>query len=296
MKAYLAYSSVDRRYVKSVATGLGRINIVFDDKSFDPGFDFRILIREGLDKSNVLIFFVSQSSLKSSWVNFEIDEAEWRLITGQISGVISIIIDDETQISDLPEWMRRSLVHNIGHPRMAVLAIQNYLIKLTDGQCEPLFVGREDDLRNYSNMLIPNMEDPLPRVLVLTGLEGIGRRTFAQRVVQDYLALKIGPTYIVEETDTSEKLYLKLMSDITDFTDRRRVAEIIRIFQGMSDTEKGEEIARIIAKINEGNQIPVIIDKGPESTFLDNSVGLYKEEWLNVLRVICPHKGYHSLS
>ena len=84
MKAYLAYSSEDRRYVEVVAKRLGRQNIIFDRKSFEPGFDFRKLIRSGLDKSRVFVFFVSESSLKSTWVKWEIDEAEWQLIHGQI--------------------------------------------------------------------------------------------------------------------------------------------------------------------------------------------------------------------
>ena len=202
----------------------------------------------------------------------------------RLGGALSIIIDSRVQIRELPPWMRRCLAPTITQPKIAVYTIQNYLIQLSDGQYEPLFVGREDDIRNYGKLLIPDIEEPLPRVLVLTGLEGIGRKTFARRVVQDYLSLKIGPTFIIEETDTNEKLYLQLMSETTDFRDRKKVAEVIKNFRDMGDLEKGEEIARLIAIINESNQIPVIVDKGPESTFLDNASGCYKEGWLDILR------------
>ena len=284
MKAYLAHSSEDKKYVDIVVTRLGRARVIYDRFSFDPGYDFRKLIREGLDKSTVFIFFVSKSSLERTWVRYEITEAEWRIIQGKISGALSIIIDDEVKISDLPPWMQRCLIQTVTYPQLAFHAIQSYLIQQSGSLTETVFIGRESDLSNFAQLLNPSIEDPVPRILVLAGLEGIGRKTFARRALRDYLALSAGSTFIIEETDTSERLYLQLMSVTTDFADRRRVAETIKTFRGLSDEEKGEEIARLIAVINRYNQVPILIDKGPESTFLDKSFGLYKEEWLNVLR------------
>lgn len=284
MKAFLAHSSEDKNYVDIVAKRLGRARVIYYPVSFDPGYDLRQLIREGLDKSTVFIFFVSKSSLESTWVKFEITEAEWRKIHDQISGALSIIIDDKINVSDLPPWMQRYRVQTIAQPQVAFYAIQSYLIQQADSLYETVFIGRESDLTNFAKLLIPGMEDPVPRILVLTGLEGIGRKTFARRALKDYLSLSVGPVYIIEETDTSERLYLQLMSQATGFTNRARVAEAIKTFRDMSGTEKGEEIARLVAVINKYNQVPILIDKGPESTFLDKSIGLYKEEWLNILK------------
>ena len=284
MKAFLAHSSEDRKYVDVVAKHLGRARVIYDRVSFNAGYDFRQLIREGLDKSTVFIFFVSKSSLESTWVQFEITEAEWRRIQGQISGALSIIIDDDIQRSALPPWMQRCLVSTISQPQMAFHAIESYLIQQASSSYETVFIGRESDLRDFAQLLNPGMEDPVPRVLVLAGLEGIGRKTFARRSLHDHLSLSVGPVFIVEETDTTERLYLQLVNETTGFSDRARMAEAIKTFHDMSGTEKGEEIARLVAVVNKYNQVPLFIDKGPESTFLDKSIGLYKEEWLNILR------------
>jgi len=284
MKTFLSYSREDKHYVDILATRLGRARVVYDRISFDPGYDFRELIKKGLDKSSFFIFFVSKPSLESTWVKFEITEAEWRIIQGQIHGAISIIIDEDIDIRDLPPWMQRSLVHKIVTPQVAFHTIQSYLIQEADSLRETFIIGRESDLSTFAQLLNPAIEESVPQIMVLTGLEGIGRKTFARRVLHDYLSLSIGAELVIGETDTSEKLYLDLMSETAEFNNRARVAEAIRIFRSMSAEEKGQEIARLIAIINQYNQVPVLRDKGPESTFLDKSRGLYKQEWLNILK------------
>lgn len=56
LKAYLAHSSVDNNFVRTVAKRLGRGDIIFDEMSFPPGFDFRDTIRKSLDTSCIFVF------------------------------------------------------------------------------------------------------------------------------------------------------------------------------------------------------------------------------------------------
>ena len=76
LKAYLAHSSIDKSYVRTVSKRIGRSITILDEMAFPPGFDFRDTIRNSLDKSSVFIFFASKTSIESTWVKFEIDEAE----------------------------------------------------------------------------------------------------------------------------------------------------------------------------------------------------------------------------
>ena len=68
------------------------------------------------------------------------------------------------------------------------------------------FVGRENDLQEMSTKLITPPEKPSPRIIVISGLDGVGRRTFARRALKDYLSLDVSPVILLEETDSLDKL------------------------------------------------------------------------------------------
>jgi hypothetical protein len=75
-KAFLSHSSIDKPYLSAVASLLGRAKTHIDSKSFARGEDFRREIRRTLDDSEVFVFFVSPESLRSTWCEFELDEAD----------------------------------------------------------------------------------------------------------------------------------------------------------------------------------------------------------------------------
>jgi len=66
LKAYLAHSSLDKKYVRIVANRFGRSTTIYDEMAFPPGFDFRDTIKKSLDKSSAFIFFASKASLEST--------------------------------------------------------------------------------------------------------------------------------------------------------------------------------------------------------------------------------------
>ena len=282
MKAYLAHSSEDKQYVEIVDKRLGRMHSEYDVKSFPPGFDFRDIIRNSLDKSNVFVLFASKKSLESTWVKFEIGEAEWQTIHEQIAGSIVIIIDTQIRPQDLPSWMQRCYAPTILNPRSAVHAIRNFMVQL---EVVPLaiFVGREIDMARFAAELSPDIEKESPRVLILAGLAGIGRKTFGRHAINSYLSMNAGPVFNVEETDTIDSLYLQLLDYSSDLTSRAKLAQTIKSFHDLSDSEKGEEVARLLSEINKENIMPIIVDRGTTGTLLDDSTNWYKYEWQTVL-------------
>jgi len=282
VKAYLAHSSEDKQYVEIVAKRLGRTHSEYAVKSFPPGFDFRNIIRNSLDKSDIFVLFASKKSLESTWVKFEISEAEWETIHEKIAGSIVIIIDSQVKPQDLPLWMQRCFAPTILNPRSAVHTIRNFMVQLNVVP-DTIFVGREIDMAKFAVELSPDIEKEPPRVLVLGGLEGIGRRTFGRHAISNYLSINAGPTFSVEETDTTDSLYLQLIDYTSDLTSRNKLAQIIKSFHDLSDSEKGAEIARLLSEINTENIIPVIIDKGTTGTLLDDNTNWYKYEWQTIL-------------
>jgi tetratricopeptide (TPR) repeat protein len=286
LKVYLAHSSLDNNYVRIVAKRLGRSTILFDEMSFPPGFDFRETIRNSLEKSTIFIFFASKSSLNSTWVQFEINEADWLLSVKQLAGSLTILIDDETKPEDLPKWMRRNLVLRVPHPQLAVYTIKNFLVQLSISGFQPIFVGRESDSSRISNKLIPDIGNKPPRIIVIAGLPGIGRRTFAQRALRDYLSTDIGPIFVLEDTDSIDKLYVDLLDVTTDISKREYLASLLGKFRSLDPAEKGKEVARLLTVINRTNQIPVILDSGPRGTLLDDYSSWYRDEWQHILKAL----------
>lgn len=282
MKAYLAHSSEDKQYVEIVAKRLGRMHSEYDVKSFPPGFDFRDIIRNSLNKSNIFVLFASKKSLESTWVKFEISEAEWQTIHENIAGSVVIIIDSQVKPQDLPLWMQRCFAPTILNPRSAVHTIRNFMVQLNIVS-DTIFVGREIDMAKFAAELSPDIEKESPRVLVLGGLEGIGRKTFGRHAISSYLSMNTGPIFSVEETDTIDSLYLQLINYISDLTSRDKLAQIIKSFRDLSDSEKGDEIARLLSEINTENIIPVIVYKGTTVNLLDDNTNWYNYEWQTVL-------------
>jgi len=288
MKAFLSHSSEDKQYVTVVANRLGRSNVELDSKSFFPGFDFRDLIKKSLSKTNIFVFFASKRSLESTWVKFEISEAEWQIIHKQIGGAITVIIDDEVKVNELPNWMKHCLVVKIVNSRSAAHIIQNYIVE-TDPQMAPIFVGRENDMANFSKELIKDIEKDPPRVLIVAGLEGIGRRTFGRHAIRNYLSMNIGPIVPMEDTDSIDVLYKQLLDETTELHSREELAEYLKTFREYSSEEKGHEIARLLTIINNSNIMPVILNTGSAATFLDDNTSWFKEEWQTILEGLKVH-------
>jgi hypothetical protein len=201
MRTFLSHSSTDKQFVETVARQLGRQFCVFDKYEFETGEDFRDAIRKGLDGSDVFVLFASKISIEREWVKFEIDEAELRKIRGAIRRVLVLIIDDDTAITDLPEWLRRGRVKKLKSPKLCAREIDFHLHELVRERQQPIFVGRSVEIGEAEKALIPVDGSKAPRNFLLFGLPGIGRRTLARRIGSDVLRLNKSVLFNVEPGD-----------------------------------------------------------------------------------------------
>ena len=76
--------------------------------------------------------------------------------------------------------MQRSLIASIGAPTQAARVIRTRLLQDSGLDKQPPFVGRERDLAEFARELIASPEEMPPRIIVVSGLDGVGRRTFAR--------------------------------------------------------------------------------------------------------------------
>lgn len=291
LKVYLAHSSADKGYVDKVAKRLGRGRVVYDKMCFEPGVDFRESIRAGLAQSYLFVLFASKRSLESSWVKFEIGEAEWLQITGKPGTAIAIIIDSDVTIEQLPHWMQRCYIASIGSPAHATRIIQTRLLRESGLDQQLPFVGRETDLEEFAPKLITPPEKMPPRVIVVSGLDGIGRRTFARRALRDCLSMEIGPILVLEETDSMDMLHLLLLDETMELESRSEVARAIAEFEALDAPQQGREIARLLAIIAKDNIATLIVDRG---ALLDD-FGRYGVEMVSVFRTLKEYEDTYSV-
>jgi tetratricopeptide (TPR) repeat protein len=255
-KAFLSHSSDDAEYVREVASLLGRPRAHIDAWSFEPGEDFREEIRRALDESDVFVFFVSESSLRSSWCRFELDEAELRSIRKMLRHSLAILIGD-VDIAELPEWLRRAKVVRHNAPQRSARVIEAALLgPATDSHP---FIGRSSDLQRSLRKL--TAASPLPRILIASGLEGVGRRSFLRRLVADGLDLDLGPFIVLPQTATIEDLYIEALSAAMLLT-RQEAEQQLAVFRAMSIEDQANETGGQLALLAEQGNAPCVIDRG----------------------------------
>ena len=260
-RAYLAHSSVDKGYVEDVISRLSRAQVVYDQAVFEPGQDFRPLIREGIEKASLLVLFATPASLTSSWVKFELDEYELKRIGDPSAKILVIGIDASVKSADLPAWMRRCLAL-LGGPAAvnAARMIQQRLAEQVASEYQPPFVGREKEIEEFKKDLFPRAGDKPPQTLVVSGLPGIGRRTFVGRVVRDYLSLRGAPSVNVREYDTIDSVYLRLLDETGQIESRAGFAEYREKFIGMDIGEQASEFIRVLRVCASNNEAPIFLD------------------------------------
>lgn len=280
-RAFLSHSTEDKPYVDIVARRLTRSRVVYDRQDFEPGVDFRDSIRKGLDDSSVYVLFASARSISSTWVKFEIDEAEIRQIAGKLKSVLVVVIDRTIKPADLPAWMQKGLFCPQTRPSQSARLILSKLMQQEGADQQTLFVGREELLKEVAGQMPPPGGLPAPQVLVFSGLEGVGRRSVARRALKDNLSLTFGPTLLLEETDDLDKLYLQLLEDANAYTTRAEYRAALKKFGAASPGEQTKMIAREIDAIAKDNAATVIVDQGAlveeSGMFTDRITAVFRE-------------------
>lgn len=99
-KVYISYSTIDKPFVSWLVERLIKedIDIWYDELEMNAGDVIKEKISEGIKTSSVFLIILSKSSVKSRWVNYELNEA--LIYSAQRKGVkiVPILIDNETII------------------------------------------------------------------------------------------------------------------------------------------------------------------------------------------------------
>ncbi len=218
MKAFLSHSSKDKlSYVKIVAEKIGLDNIHYDEFTFEKGEKSLDEILLALDSTDIFVLFISNASLDSDWVKREINEANHRLEKKEIDKIYPIIIEDGITFEDtrIPDWLKEE--YNIKPIRKPTVAARNILQKLTElswvkhPQLEErhnLCIGRNQELESFEQRVDDFLIDK-PSTIFISGLNGIGRRTFLNEALYK--------TRLKKKSYKASLIYLDSNSSIEDF-------------------------------------------------------------------------------
>jgi thioredoxin-like negative regulator of GroEL len=232
----------------------------------------------------MLVLFASAKSTASTWVTFEMNEAEIRRLQGDIKKLLVLTIDDRETRNLLPNWLQVGIVGHAPTPARAADAITAQIVALESGaRPSTLFIGRERDLVAIRGALIPPMGTEPPRALVLHGFHGMGRRSLARQAVEQHLSLEAAPVVVLSESDSFDWLHLELVSRAREFNDQQELGRALDAFKAMADADKGRELAHLLAALGTGRAVPVVVD---EAGMLMDDEGNWRPTMTSLLRTL----------
>lgn len=276
-RAFLSHSSDDKPYVERVASLLGRARAAYDAFMFRPGEDFRAAIRRTLDESDFFVFFVSQASLRSTWCAFEIDEAESRTIQRSLAGGLAILIDDDVDYSDVPAWMAAARAVKHSSPQQSFQEIEALLYAMIPETLQRPFVGRAEEVQRGQRKL--SLDDPPPRIVMVSGLAGVGRRSYIRKLAQEALQMRVGPIISLDETRSMEDLYIEAYDAVAGPVSVPELVAELEAFRSLTGERRIEETAQQLNLLALRNQMPCIVDQGVMIT----NEGRYHAEYVQMI-------------
>lgn len=261
IKAFLSHSTSQKEFVRSVAEHLGRQFCLIDSQVFDSAIDFKQSIEKHLDETSVFVLFASAASIKSTWVNFEVDEAAYRVIQKTISRSLVFIIDSAIDHSALPPWLQRAKVVQANTPKFVAREIRQHVDDLLRAEQHLFFEGRTNDLSKFQKLITPTDEVP-PRVFAIQGLPSIGRRKFLSVAAPITLSFTRVVVIGVAEGDSLSDIAIRIANELEPYSTRAGFEEIIKSIQASSADKLLERVVADIRGAISNRELPVLLDEG----------------------------------
>ena len=191
-RAFLSHSSKQKDLVRQIASNLGKGQCVFDEFEFEAGMPIFNEILKGLNDTDLFVLFVSDDSLNSEWVQREISETKNILDNGHQKIVFPVLIDNSIDVSSderIPSWLKKYLLKPITHHFLITKKIKQRLRELSLERNpnfkakEALFVGRNEMLDQLESKIY-SIGETKPHSIIVSGMVGIGRRTFLKNALK----------------------------------------------------------------------------------------------------------------
>lgn len=268
-KAFLCHSSIQKDIVRKVATNLNRQEYEFDEVTFDVGQDVNSEIENKIKESDIVVLFISHTSLNSPWVQKEMKLAEDKYHRLGRYTTLAFLVDKSIDHTDkrIPEWLRKNLnlqlVLNpvvislkIKHALRASIAQDNNIFRKFNG---PL-IGRFEEKNQFDTIYYSSKKNK-NQSLLISGFEGTGRKFFILDSLKRVNIVRASTSEMVLFTLNSqnsiEDFLVQLELIVNDFNSEE--------FANILNLSIEEKIEHAILRINEYiryNEVVCIIDKG----------------------------------
>lgn len=255
---FLSHAAADKSFVSKIYERLNTSSTFYDIKSVEPGGSFIEAMKEGTAGKNVFVLFHSPNT-KGTWVEYEKVLAEKN--HASMKGRILVVPLGGESYHTLPEWMKGYMTcteqFSISDITRQIQLLQNQVIEEISGK-HRLVIGREDALRKAHIDTLKGMQrtgKPIQHI-VLSGLAGMGRRTFAKMYVAKTFASmrQGGPTFELPDMAESVNFYLTLKQDLDGIFTADGVASQISAFASMSHVEQAQMVLTLATHWAEINQ------------------------------------------
>lgn len=265
-KVFLSHSSADKAYVENVAKKIGLDNCIFDKYTFEDGMKTLDEIYKGLDDTDIFVFFISDKSLASSWVEKERKQAK-ALLGDSILRFYPIIIDSGITYNDrrIPKWMQKEYnIRYIAAPTIAANKIKSRMREIVwkqDSRLKSkntLFIGRNDEVGSFETRRADFDKQELRCLVASSAFLGIGRKAYMSHVLKKSSVM--GETYnynliTLERHESIEDFVLKISDLGTGYAD-------VVSMSSMSLDEKIHLAADLIKEVQEHNEFIFVNDQG----------------------------------
>lgn len=214
-QVFLSLSGKDDAFVEAVWRRLPIGLAMFYRKAFHSGEYLLTEMEKCVGNSSIFVFFASHDSLRSRWVQFEIEQARLEKIQRPDLRLLVFPLTADISSGMLPPWMQRYWSPRAGYNPKDIARYITQLLKTPPFAppalaVRPIGRGQLLDTATQPFQEVVARTNFAPNILIFTGLNGIGRKTFARYFVEQGLAsrstLQFGP-----------ELALPLYADLADF-------------------------------------------------------------------------------
>lgn len=266
-QVFLSHSSKQKGYVEVIANKFGKFNIVYDAWTFEAGNKTLDEIYSGLNATGIFVYFISQESLTSPWVEKEINKAEEYLKNGKLKRFLPIIIDNTVKHSDdrIPQWIKDEYnLKYISKPTKTYdlikqgLRLVSWELYPKRRQADQLFIGRTSQIKQFEERIY-NYDLPTPSSVIISGLTSIGRRKFIKHVLVNSNKVRAHyspPILTLDSRNSIEDLIVKLYG----LGYSQKDSKIISDLSSKPISEKVNIASELISELHANNDILFILD------------------------------------
>lgn len=184
---------------------------------------------------------------------------------------------------ELPKWMQRCEFEAAGSYTLAAQKINRIMVEMMPDN-KPVYLGRGKDTDKFEQQyaeIASNQQETPPNIFAFIGLDGIGRRTFAMKILGDRFQLYYYLFFEINEAYGATELYRKILDDNPEGLSADDILNYSRVFEKKyEEQEKAEEIARVFSIYNRNKICPILVDRGG---MIDKD-GRYKKLYIEIFK------------